>query len=289
MRADEAYALEMDAADEMSSARSRFSVPEGLVYMLGNSLGLMPDASSDSMERVAAEWRGMGIGGWLGGEKPWFYLAESIGEAAAQLVGAVPDEVICTGTTTFNIHSLVSSFYRPEGERTRISGAMVSMTAWVRASPRFPARSVAFTSMSKVPSRWAMSVYSNVPSTTSTWMPLMRTLPSLSGLSTDPSTRTEVVFRREPGSGDSMVTTGGVMSRTTVTVAKAAFPARSTASTRITFSPGTRLTSVLKAGPSNVLAPSSVETTKVDTSSETVPVTLTTGRLVMRDVFFTLP
>jgi len=66
------------------------------------------------------EWRGMGIGGWLGGEPPGFWLAERIGEAAAPLVGASPDEVICTGTTTYNIHSLISTFYRPESGRTGI-------------------------------------------------------------------------------------------------------------------------------------------------------------------------
>ncbi len=66
------------------------------------------------------EWRGLAINGWLNGNPPWFYLAEKTGEAAAALVGAAPDEVICTGTTTFNIHSLLSTFYRPALGRTKI-------------------------------------------------------------------------------------------------------------------------------------------------------------------------
>ncbi len=66
------------------------------------------------------EWREMGIGGWLGGKPPWFWLAERIGESAAPLVGAGADEVICTGTTTYNIHSLVSTLYRPDEQRTKI-------------------------------------------------------------------------------------------------------------------------------------------------------------------------
>jgi kynureninase len=88
--------------------------------MLGNSLGLMPKASEEAVARVMGEWRDMAIGGWLGGDPPWFWLAERIGEAAAPLVGGSPDEVICTGTTTYNIHSLFSTFYRPKGTRTRI-------------------------------------------------------------------------------------------------------------------------------------------------------------------------
>jgi kynureninase len=119
-RTDEAHALGLDARDPMAGARDGFIIPENTVYMLGNSLGLMPKASEEAVERVLEEWRKLGIGGWLGGGTPWFWLAERIGERAAPLVGAGPGEVICTGTTTFNIHSLVSTFYRPEGVRTKI-------------------------------------------------------------------------------------------------------------------------------------------------------------------------
>jgi kynureninase len=120
MRTDEDFARELDAADGLSSLRESFNIPENTVYMLGNSLGLMPKASEKSVARVMGEWMGMGIGGWLGGDPPWFWLAERLGEAAAPLVGASPDEVICTGTTTYNIHSLIGSFFRPEGGRDRI-------------------------------------------------------------------------------------------------------------------------------------------------------------------------
>jgi kynureninase len=119
-RTDEDWASGLDAADPMAVVRERFNVPEDTVYMLGNSLGLMPKAAEAAVGRVMDEWREMGIGGWLGGNPPWFWLAERIGAAAAPLVGASPDEVICTGTTTYNIHSIVSTFYRPEGKRTKI-------------------------------------------------------------------------------------------------------------------------------------------------------------------------
>jgi kynureninase len=119
-KTDEDHAPGLDAADPMAPAREKFVIPEGTVYMLGNSLGLMPKAAQAAVGRVIGEWSGMGIGGWLGGEPPWFWLAERIGASAAPLVGASPGEVVCTGTTTYNIHSLVSTFYRPEGTRTKI-------------------------------------------------------------------------------------------------------------------------------------------------------------------------
>jgi kynureninase len=117
---DEHFARRLDESDPLSLLRQRFHVPPGKIYMLVNSLGLMPKAAEAAVERVMAEWRDLGIDGWLRGNPPWFYLAERTGEAIAVLVGAAPDEVICTGTTTFNIHSLVSTLYRPAPGRTKV-------------------------------------------------------------------------------------------------------------------------------------------------------------------------
>jgi kynureninase len=117
---DESFARRLDLEDPLSTFRGRFHVPEGTVYMLGNSLGLMPLAAEESVARVMEEWQSLAIGGWLEGSPPWFYLAERIGEAAAGLVGAAPDEVVCTGTTTFNIHSLIGTLYRPALGRPKI-------------------------------------------------------------------------------------------------------------------------------------------------------------------------
>ncbi len=88
--------------------------------MLGNSLGLLSQDAERSLMRVLEEWKSMGIQGWLGGEQPWFYFAEMLGARAAALVGAEPEEVVATGSTTMNIHSLVSTLYELEGRRTKI-------------------------------------------------------------------------------------------------------------------------------------------------------------------------
>jgi kynureninase len=116
----EGFARRLDEEDPLRSMRKRFEIPAGTIYMLGNSLGLMPLKAEEAVMRVMGEWRGEAIGGWLEGDPPWFYLAEGIGGVAAALVGASPDEVVCTGTTTFNIHSLVSTLYRPAFGRPRI-------------------------------------------------------------------------------------------------------------------------------------------------------------------------
>jgi kynureninase len=119
-KTDEASARQLDENDPLATFRERFHVLPDTVYMLGNSLGLMPKTASDAVVRVMEEWRRLGVGGWLGGNPPWFHMAERSGEVASALVGAAPDEVVCTGTTTFNIHSLVSTLYQPAPGRTKI-------------------------------------------------------------------------------------------------------------------------------------------------------------------------
>ncbi len=116
----EDFAKELDRQDPLASYRQRFYVPKGIIYADGNSLGLMSKEAEESLARVVAEWRMHGIDGWLEGEIPWFYYAEKLGEMCAPLVGARPEEVVATGTTTVNIHALTSTFYRPEGSRTKI-------------------------------------------------------------------------------------------------------------------------------------------------------------------------
>ncbi|MBN1773689.1 MAG: kynureninase [Deltaproteobacteria bacterium] len=119
---DEAFAAELDAADPLAPLRERFHVPPETVYLLGNSLGLQSRDAEQAVTRAMGEWRDRAIGGWLDADPPWFWLAERLGARAAKLVGAEPDEVVCTGTTTYNVHSLAATFYRPSGRRTRILG-----------------------------------------------------------------------------------------------------------------------------------------------------------------------
>ncbi len=113
-------ARELDRNNPLAGFRKRFYLPDEKIYMDGNSLGLLSVDAEQSLLRVLDEWKNLGIDGWLQGERPWFWFAEEIGAMAATLVGARPEEVVLTGTTTVNIHALVSSFYEPKGRRTKI-------------------------------------------------------------------------------------------------------------------------------------------------------------------------
>lgn len=110
----------LDEKDKLTGFRKRFYIPENTIYVDGNSLGLLSQDAEQSLQRVLHEWKTMGIRGWLEADRPWFYFAEEIGEMASPLVGASAGELIFTGTTTVNIHSLISTFYHPEGPRNKI-------------------------------------------------------------------------------------------------------------------------------------------------------------------------
>ncbi len=118
--ASEDFACKLDLEDPLEKFRERFYVPEKTIYVDGNSLGLMSADSERSVLRVLNEWKTLGIRGWLEAKPSWFYFAEELGSMCARLVGAEAEEVVATGTTTANIHSLVNTFYQPEGNRRKI-------------------------------------------------------------------------------------------------------------------------------------------------------------------------
>ncbi|MCC7372777.1 MAG: kynureninase [Chloroflexi bacterium] len=115
-----AAARAQDAADELASFRGRFACRPGTVYLDGNSLGLISAEAEAAVLAALADWKQYGIDGWLGGERPWFTLGEELGARQARLVGALPHEVVVTGSTTVNLHALVATFYGASPQRTRI-------------------------------------------------------------------------------------------------------------------------------------------------------------------------
>nr|MBD3205817.1 kynureninase [Candidatus Bathyarchaeota archaeon] len=116
----EDYALELDAIDPLVGYKQRFYALPDSIYMDGNSLGLMSKDAEKTLERVINEWKNLGIKGWSGAEIPWINYSERVGELQASLVGANPGEIVVTGGTTINLHTLVASFYQPEGGKTKI-------------------------------------------------------------------------------------------------------------------------------------------------------------------------
>lgn len=72
---DEEHAHELDEKDQLSQFRERFYIPDGTIYMDGNSLGLLSKDAEKSILRILSEWKTLEIRGWLEAEPPWFHHA----------------------------------------------------------------------------------------------------------------------------------------------------------------------------------------------------------------------
>ncbi|MDR4886844.1 kynureninase [Fredinandcohnia sp. QZ13] len=113
-------ARKLDREDPLAKFREEFYLQANTIYMDGNSLGLLSKRAEQSLLDSLEDWKQNGIDGWTQGSQPWFYMSEKASELLAPLVGASPEEVIVTGSTTVNLHQLVSTFYQPKGKRTKI-------------------------------------------------------------------------------------------------------------------------------------------------------------------------
>lgn len=118
------FAREMDAKDPLKSFRDQFHFPdfhsEEVVYLTGNSLGLQPKSTKEYIQKELDAWAKYGVEGHFLAEKPWFGYHEFLTEKSAKVVGAKPEEVVITHSLTTNLHLLMVSFYKPEGNRTKI-------------------------------------------------------------------------------------------------------------------------------------------------------------------------
>lgn len=120
MDTTKAYAQKLDQEDILKSFRNDFYLPKESIYFDGNSLGLLSKQAESTLHTLLDSWKTYGIDGWTEGEHPWFYLSEKLGEMTAPLVGAHKNEVIITGSTTTNLHQLVATFFKPQGNRNKI-------------------------------------------------------------------------------------------------------------------------------------------------------------------------
>ena len=113
-------ARDLDRLDSLKRFREEFYIQPEMIYMDGNSLGLMSRRAEQTLLEIMDSWKAHGINGWTGGERPWFYLPEQLSAKMAPFVGAKPEEVMVTGSTTSNLHQILATFFRPDGKRTKI-------------------------------------------------------------------------------------------------------------------------------------------------------------------------
>src|SRR3954467_6814625 len=97
-----------DAADALAPLRQQFALPEGVIYLDGNSLGARPKASLERARTVIdQEWGNDLIRSW--NTAGWFALRGRRGARLAPLVGAGPGEIVITDTTSLNLFKALAA------------------------------------------------------------------------------------------------------------------------------------------------------------------------------------
>ena len=101
-------ARELDAADPLAAYRARFDLPEGVIYLDGNSLGALPKATPERVASVVrGEWGDGLIRSWNSAD--WIGMPRHIGGKIAPLIGAEADEVIAADSTSVNLFKLIAA------------------------------------------------------------------------------------------------------------------------------------------------------------------------------------
>ena len=101
-------ALALDAQDPLAALREQFVLPPGVLYLDGNSLGVMPKATAARVQQVVTQEWGVGlIRSW--NSAGWITLPQRVGDKIARLVGAAPGELVVADSTSVNLFKVLSA------------------------------------------------------------------------------------------------------------------------------------------------------------------------------------
>jgi kynureninase len=98
----------LDAQDLLRELRRQFTLPEGVIYLDGNSLGVLPNTAASRVAKAVTEEWGQGlIRSW--NSAGWFDMPQRLGDKIAKLIGAGPGEVVATDSTSINLFKVLST------------------------------------------------------------------------------------------------------------------------------------------------------------------------------------
>ncbi|RWC64299.1 kynureninase [Mesorhizobium sp.] len=96
----------MDATDPLRAMRDRFILPEGVIYLDGNSLGAASHAVLGELQQAATqEWSHDLIRAW--NTAGWFEMPIELGDQLGRLIGAAAGQTVACDTTSTNIYKVL--------------------------------------------------------------------------------------------------------------------------------------------------------------------------------------
>lgn len=101
-------ATDLDIADPLAFARERFRLPEGVIYLDGNSLGALPASAPAALAKTAERhWGEHLIASWT--RHGWIDWPTQIAAALAPIVGARPNELLIADSTSVCLFKLLAA------------------------------------------------------------------------------------------------------------------------------------------------------------------------------------
>ncbi|SDT58987.1 kynureninase [Bradyrhizobium canariense] len=95
-----------DTSDPLAALRDRFVLPQGMIYLDGNSLGPLPRAAVDMFSyTIEQEWGQNLIKSW--NTAGWFDMPLRLGDRIGALIGAAPGQTVVCDTTSINLYKAV--------------------------------------------------------------------------------------------------------------------------------------------------------------------------------------
>jgi len=93
---------------DFEATRAMFHLPEGMIYLDGNSLGPLPRAATARMQRAMQdEWGEMLITGW--NRAGWMAQPRALGDRIARLIGAAPGTVVLGDTLSVKVYQALAA------------------------------------------------------------------------------------------------------------------------------------------------------------------------------------
>jgi kynureninase len=101
-------AKQLDATDPLAFARERFRLPDGIIYLDGNSLGALPKATPAALASTAErQWGEDLIASW--NRHGWIDWPTRIAAKLAPIVGATPNELLIADSTSVCLFKLLAA------------------------------------------------------------------------------------------------------------------------------------------------------------------------------------
>ena len=114
-----AHIRDLDARDNLAPMRDLFALPQGEIYLDGNSLGAMPASTTASISEALSEgWAKDLIRSWNG--RNWHNLPVSTGDRMAALMGARSGEVLVADSTSVNLYKVFCAAMRMQHGRLKV-------------------------------------------------------------------------------------------------------------------------------------------------------------------------